>query len=173
MPSRQCDAADPTLRDNDCHPTELSNPQNNRARAAAFSRRWRSRSLRYSSKAARSASVTEAWVGTTHAVGQRVTPFVRMYSAMTDSQLLSEITSIDVSSRIEANYGDFQSAPQTAVFVIAAKPRPMTRQPPRWLPRHPAKIIDPISKKLLWLARGPRRSPICRVAMAGATARGY
>src|SRR5580700_4038085 len=82
-----------------CHPTELSTPQNNRARAAAFSRRWRSRSLRYSSNAARSAAVTEAWVGTTHAVGQRVTPFVRMYSSMTVSQLASEIISIDVSLR--------------------------------------------------------------------------
>jgi hypothetical protein len=34
-------------------------------------------------------------------VGQRVTPFVRMYSSMTVSQLASEIISIDVSLRIE------------------------------------------------------------------------
>src|SRR6266513_210792 len=67
------------------HANVLSAPQNKRARAAAFSRRCRSRSLRYSSSAARSAAVTEAWVGTTQAVGQRVTPFVRMYSATTVS----------------------------------------------------------------------------------------
>src|SRR5437588_719786 len=103
-PSAQCAAADPALRHAGCcHPTELSLPQNNRARAAAFSRRCRSRTLRYSSNAARSASVTEAWVGTTHAVGQRVTPFVRIYSSITVSQLASEIISIDLSLRTEEN----------------------------------------------------------------------
>jgi hypothetical protein len=98
-PSAQCGAADQLCEIVGGHPMELSARQNNRARAAAFSRRCRSRSLRYSSNAARSASVTEAWVGTTHAVGQRVTPFVRMYSSMTASQLASEIISIDVSLR--------------------------------------------------------------------------
>src|SRR2546423_6148488 len=102
--SPQCGGADPALRDAGCHPAELSLPQNNRARAATFSRRCRSRSLRYSSNAARSASVTEAWVGTTHAVGQRVTPFVRIYSSITVSQLASEIISIDVSLRTEEKY---------------------------------------------------------------------
>jgi hypothetical protein len=97
------------------HPTELSTPQNNRLRAAAFSRRCRSRSLRYSSNAARSASVTEAWVGTTHAVGQRVTPLVRMYSAMTVSQLSSEITSIDVSLRIEKTRGISVGSPNSDI----------------------------------------------------------
>ena len=94
-----------------CHPTELSTPQNNRARAAAFSRRWRSRSQRYSSNAARSAAVTEAWVGTTHAVGQRVTPFVRMYSSMTVSQAASEIISIAVSLRTEEITGNASRLP--------------------------------------------------------------
>ena len=47
--------------------------------------------------------VTEAWVWTTHAVGQRVTPFVRIYSSITVSQLASEIISIDLSLRTEEN----------------------------------------------------------------------
>src|ERR1700737_2714201 len=115
-PPAQCGAADPALMkwlgDAGYHPTELSAPQNNRVRAAAFSRRCRSRSLRYSSNAARSASVTEAWVGTTHAGGQRFTPLVRMYSAITVSQLSSEITSIDVSLRIEKTRGDFSQLPE-------------------------------------------------------------
>src|SRR6202007_3306524 len=121
-----------------CHPTELSTPQNNRARAAAFSRRWRSRSLRYSSNAARSAAVTEAWVGTTHAVGQRVTPFVRMYSSMTVSQLASEIISIDVSLSTEEITG-MPVGSGTAIFVTAAKLKPVTRQPPKRQPKHPTK----------------------------------
>src|SRR5437588_119310 len=46
---------------------------------------------------------TEAWVGTTHAVGQRVTAFVRIYSSITVSHLASEIISIDLSLRTEEN----------------------------------------------------------------------
>jgi hypothetical protein len=44
---------------------------------------WRERSLpvAYSASAARSASATSPWVGTTHAVGQRVMPLRRMNSA--------------------------------------------------------------------------------------------
>src|ERR1700741_955489 len=101
-----------------CHPTELSTPQNNRARAAAFSRRCRSRSLRYSSNAARSAAVTEAWVGTTHAVGQRVTPFVRMYSSMTVSQLASGVIRIDVSVRTEAMTGNASRLPDSDISSL-------------------------------------------------------
>ena len=55
--------------------------KNEFCRAAARARRTRSREAAYSSSAARSAAATEPWVGTTHAVGQRVTPFVRMNSA--------------------------------------------------------------------------------------------
>jgi hypothetical protein len=172
-PSAQCGAAHQLCEIVDCHPTELSTPQNNRARAAAFSRRWRSRSQRYSSSAARSAAVTEAWVGTTHAVGQRVTPFVRMYSSMTVSQLASEIISIDVSLRTEAITGNASRLPGQRYFVTAAKLKPVTRQPPRWLPKSPERIIKPVTRKRLWSGRTPLRIPICRVAMAGAIARGY
>jgi hypothetical protein len=48
----------------------------------------------YSSSATRSALSTEPWVGTAHAVGQRVTPFVRIYSSMTELLLWSEIICI-------------------------------------------------------------------------------
>jgi hypothetical protein len=77
-------------------------------------------------------------------VGQRVTPFVRMYSSMTVSQLASEIISIDVSLRTEEITGNASGAPGTAIFVTAAKLKPVTRQPPRWPPKHPTKILKPV-----------------------------
>ena len=55
--------------------------QSDRMRAAARSRRILSRATAYSSSAARSAAPTRPWVGETQAVGQRVMPLVRIYSA--------------------------------------------------------------------------------------------
>lgn len=59
------------------------------ARAATLTRRRWSRRTAYSSRASRSVSATEPWVGRTQAVGHRVTPLVRMNSATAASQSLS------------------------------------------------------------------------------------
>src|SRR5277367_3012722 len=59
-------------------------------RAAVRARRTRSRAAAYSSSAVRSAAATEPCVGSTHAVGQRVTPLVRMNSLTAASPPRSE-----------------------------------------------------------------------------------
>jgi len=148
------------------HPKALSTLQNSRARATAFSRRCRSRSLRYSSSAARSASVTEPCVGTTQAVGQRVTPFVRMYSAITVWQSSVEIICINVSLAMSKPLAILAVVPDSGI-VTATRPRPLMPQSPRELPRHPAKTTEPVSKRLLWLAHGQPGIPTRRVAVVG------
>jgi hypothetical protein len=55
-------------------------------RVAVFVRSASSRALAYCWSAARSARLGEPWVGTTQAVGQRVTPLVRMKAAISASR---------------------------------------------------------------------------------------
>lgn len=157
-------------------------PQTNRARAAARSRRWRSRVIAYSASAARSAAATEPWVGTTQAVGQRVTPLARMYSEITASKSWSEtictILSLTVGeppyrlrhwmegclklSRgphpLQLGYIDCGD------LLTAARPKRMSRPPPRSPPKGRATTTMRASRKLLWSGRRRRRVAICRFA---------
>jgi len=58
-----------------------------------------------------------------------------------------------------------------AAQITAAKPRPMMRQPPRWLPRLPVRTTEPVSKKLLWSKQRRLRMSTCWIAIAGAAVR--
>ena len=70
----------------------------NRQRAAARSRRTRSRATAYCSNAIRSAAVINPWVGRTQAVGHRVMPLERINSATTSQSSSDIFTPLPINS---------------------------------------------------------------------------
>src|SRR5277367_3392767 len=83
-------------------------------RAAIRARRTRSRAAAYSSSAVRSAAATEPWVGSTHAVGQRVTPRVRMNSSTALSPPWSKTFRADLLPIIGLTHS-VQSSPESVL----------------------------------------------------------
>src|SRR5207237_3711465 len=84
--------------------------QNDRIRAAIFSRRVLSRATAYSSSAARSAAPTRPCVGETQAVGQRVIPLVRINLAIAAAKAHPAVPGWSICSMRVPCAGDLQRA---------------------------------------------------------------